>query len=212
MSGHTIGLRERKRLATRRAIQLAVLDLTAEKGFERVTVDEVSERADISPRTFFNYFPSKEEAALGDPPALPGQADVAAFVTAGAKSNLLDDLAHLLVRALATTVDDVDLLQRRRNILKGHPQLFAMRMATMRTFEDELTIVLERRLAQDDPELAADPTALSNRARLITLVGFGAMRHAWACWADTDGKSSLSDRLLDSFAQLDQVLRAAAPR
>jgi AcrR family transcriptional regulator len=58
------GLRERKRLATRRAIQHAAISL-AEQGLERVTVDEISRIADISPRTFFNYFPSKEDAVLG---------------------------------------------------------------------------------------------------------------------------------------------------
>jgi len=54
------GLRERKRLATRRAIQFAVLELVSERGLEGVTVDEVSRRADVSARTFFNYFASKE--------------------------------------------------------------------------------------------------------------------------------------------------------
>ena len=54
------GLRERKRRATRRAIQLAVIDLVAERGLDGTTVDEISRRADISPRTFFNYFTSKD--------------------------------------------------------------------------------------------------------------------------------------------------------
>ncbi|TFD66724.1 TetR/AcrR family transcriptional regulator [Cryobacterium ruanii] len=52
------GLRERKRLATRRAIQHAVLTLARERGIDHVTVEDVSRIANMSPRTVFNYFPS----------------------------------------------------------------------------------------------------------------------------------------------------------
>lgn len=59
------GLRERKRAATRAAITAVARTLTAERGLNGYTVEEVCERADISRRTFFNYFPTKEDAILG---------------------------------------------------------------------------------------------------------------------------------------------------
>lgn len=208
-----MGLRERKRLATRRAIQLAVLSLIAEKGFDHVTVEEISHRADISPRTFFNYFTSKEDATVGDAPGLPDEPHLLAFIQAGPASDLLKDLAVLLGKAVEAAADDVDLMHVRRGILKDYPHLFAMRMATMRTFEDELAAVVARRLARDDAALAEDPDALADRARLVTLVAFGAMRHAWACWADAETRDvSLTERLRASFDQLGQVLGAASSR
>ena len=62
------GRRERKKLATRQALQDAALRLVADRGLEQVTVEDISEAADVATRTFFNYFSSKEEALLGDAP------------------------------------------------------------------------------------------------------------------------------------------------
>src|SRR6476660_5993038 len=59
------GLRERKRAATRAAITAVARSLTAERGLNGYTVEEVCEQAGISRRTFFNYFPAKEDAILG---------------------------------------------------------------------------------------------------------------------------------------------------
>jgi AcrR family transcriptional regulator len=52
--------REERKLRTQRALQQAALDLFAKNGFEATTTDEIAERAGVSPRTFFRYFPTKE--------------------------------------------------------------------------------------------------------------------------------------------------------
>jgi AcrR family transcriptional regulator len=208
-----LGLRERKRLATRRAIQLAVLDLVAQRGLENVTVDEISRVADISPRTFFNYFTSKEEALIGESPTLPGEELIERFVTAGADSDLVSGLGDMISRAGDNIANDLELVKRRRELMKQHPQLFALRMATMRSFEEELKSVVSRRLAADNPSLAADDPELDERAGLITLVAMAAMRHAWSRWADNGGSLiDLSERLRASFAQLGTLLVPSAPK
>src|SRR5512142_2340881 len=60
MTEPMVGRRERKKEETKRRIYMAALELFHDKGFERTTVDEITERADVAKGTFFNYFPHKE--------------------------------------------------------------------------------------------------------------------------------------------------------
>jgi AcrR family transcriptional regulator len=59
-----IGLRERKKLQTRTAIHEAALRLIDERGLEATTIEQICHAADVSTRTFFNYYPTKAAAAL----------------------------------------------------------------------------------------------------------------------------------------------------
>lgn len=62
MSG--VGLRERKKTETRAALSAAALRLALEKGADNVRVDEIAEAANVSPRTYNNYFASREQAIV----------------------------------------------------------------------------------------------------------------------------------------------------
>jgi AcrR family transcriptional regulator len=61
-----VGLRERKKDATRRRIRRVALRLAQRRGVEHLTIEEISEAAEVSPRTFFNYFSCKEDALIAD--------------------------------------------------------------------------------------------------------------------------------------------------
>lgn len=60
------GLRERKKLKTRESIQREAMRLISKQGFEQTTVEQIADAVEISPSTFFNYFPSKEDVVLYD--------------------------------------------------------------------------------------------------------------------------------------------------
>jgi AcrR family transcriptional regulator len=202
----TPGLRERKRRATRRAIQAAIVDLAATHGYDRVTVEEISAAADISPRTFFNYFPSKDDAVIGDFPNLSELPGTAEFLAAGPRESVYAGLGRLLDVASAAVVDERMSDERRRALLREHPGLFAKRMAYLHRFEDDLTAVIAGRLVADDPGLAGRADALERRSRLLSLIGLAAVRYAYSAWVGTDDERTLGDCIREAFEELEDTL------
>src|SRR5258706_9266112 len=79
--GTTGGRRERKKLATRQALSAAALRLALEHGPDNVRIDDIAEAAGVSPRTYNNYFSSREQAIIAAVTA-ERESRVAATVTA----------------------------------------------------------------------------------------------------------------------------------
>ena len=200
-----VGLRARKRAATQMKIQRAALTLVLERGIQHTTIDEISRRANISPRTFFNYFPTKDAAVVGDIPGFASEESLEIFVNAGPGGAILAQLEELLVSNLIPLEEDEEVHQLRHEVLMGNSQLIGMRMSTLRGFEVRMQNLLERRLAIDNPEIAADSETLTEQALLYTLVAVAATRHAWRCWADSAGAINLADRVKSSFADVYKI-------
>lgn len=209
MNGETgaepVGLRERKRRATRKAIQHAVLTLAADRGFDKVTVEEISAEANISPRTFFNYFPSKENAIIGDYPSLQDLDAAAVFLAEGRGVSILAGVGRLLKSATAALDEDRADTQCRRVILRLHPALFAQRMAYLHQFESQLTAIIAARLEADGVR-SDDEAMRARRARHLSLIAFATVRFAYSNWIDQDESASVGDFILDAFNELDETL------
>ncbi|WP_369816590.1 TetR family transcriptional regulator [Mycobacterium sp. E740] len=97
------GLRERKKLQTRARIRREAFRLIQEKGFQATTVEQIAAAADISPRTFSRYFPTKEAVLISDDHIPP---IVAAFVAAPADMSVIDAYRHAVETTFASLTDE----------------------------------------------------------------------------------------------------------
>lgn len=202
------GLRERKRAATRLAIQRSALRVVRERGVEGATVDEMARLADVSPRTFFNYFPSKEDAILGDVPSLEGNPEVEWFVAD--RGPILAGLGRVIADGSTRLLSDPELIMERRALTRLYPELGVRRMANVHRFEQELTDICARRLRAEHPGMP-DP-AVVDRARLVALTAFAFVRSAWFTWLEhPDASPGLHDLVENAFRMGMELVASSDP-
>ncbi len=204
-----VGLRERKRRATRRSIQLAVLRLTAENGLDQVTIDEISRDAGVSPRTFFNYFPTKEASLAGDAPFSLTPDAIETFVEAGPRGDPLGEILEVMAaQAHEDGEIDPELHSLRHRVMNDYPQIFAMRIDRMRAFEASIAETVERRLRRDAEKQGDDPgdSELAEKARMVGLVTMAVARGSWLAWAEHPDVESLPETIRHAYARLREIV------
>jgi AcrR family transcriptional regulator len=96
----TLPLRDRKKLRTRRALADAAMRLFTENGFDKTTLEELAEDAEVSKSTFFRFFPAKEAAAIEAETEL-WTAYLAALADRQLSGAILGELHHALASAVA---------------------------------------------------------------------------------------------------------------
>jgi AcrR family transcriptional regulator len=199
MTGRT-GLRERKKTATRRAISDAALTLAVERGPSAITVDDIAAGAGVSPRTVFNYFPSKEAAILGLDP------DNRAELVERLETRPISEPPLVALRnAMPTTPDDhVEIWRTRARLAADHPNLQSAFIAGFARLEDDLTLAMAQRLGLD-PATDLFP-------RLVVNVALTSMRVAVNRAIDQKGLDAVNDAVDEAFAAVAAGLPAPSRR
>lgn len=176
--------RERKKRATREALRRAAVELTEQRGLVNVTVESITDAADVAPRTFFNYFSSKEDAVLGHQPERLERVQ-AQLRDRPAGEGALASLRAVVCEYL--TSEDIvrgDLLRMMR-LVKAEPQLRAAQAARWEEMERVMVAAVAERCHLDPVE--------DLYPAVVVGAGVAAVRASVMRWCDHQGQEPLAD-------------------
>lgn len=185
------GLRERKKAETRTTIAAVARQLVDERGLDAVTVDEIAAGADVSPRTFFNYFSSKEEAIVGIVP------EAIAEVCDRLRDRPIGEPLVDSLRTLFLPEADPAVLQRwllRNDLVRRFPELSARHLEA---FDRLITALSEVVAERNGTDLSTSP-----ESRVLVTVVVSAFRSTIAWWQNSDRSTELQPHLERTFALL----------
>ena len=184
--------RERNKRATRRALRAATLELGLERGLGEVPIDEIAKRAGVSTRTFFNYFDTKDDAALIEIFQVTDE-ELAAFASRGS-AGAWADLSAMLVADVERVERDGQDLPRYMQLHARHPVLQARQMGTFAAFLGRLSEAVASRTGEEfrlRAELMAGSCITAVRVGLDRWAAEGlrapAATHVTAAFAAFDG-------------------------
>ncbi|WP_101254909.1 TetR/AcrR family transcriptional regulator [Streptomyces barkulensis] len=209
------GLRERKKRATRAALTEAAVRLAAEHGAEHVTVEAISEAAGVSPRTFFNYFDSRDDAfVMVD--AESGARVRRGVLEAAAGLSPLEALREAMAAELAEIEQRHEVWDLHARVLSASPHLLARSLAAHLADELGLAEALAERLGGAPVPAAGPASPVSERERrraldlyprLLAAVGGTAVRVSVEHWCAQQDRLAFTD----VFRQVFEHLAAGLP-
>jgi AcrR family transcriptional regulator len=205
---HTItplaqSLRERKKLKTRESIQGEAMRLIQKQGYDKTTIEQIAAAVDVSPSTFFNYFPSKEDVVLYDAyDPIIGKL----LLERPADEPLSVSIRHVLEEMGPLFERDRDIILARARLWIEEPSLRARLWEELERGQSFISELIAQRSGREPDDFDIRVTVM-----VVIMAAMEAMRE----WVRHDGKGSFVATvkhaldLVDAQARLDQI---ASPR
>jgi AcrR family transcriptional regulator len=165
------GLRERKRQQTRERLTRVAMALFLERGFEATTLDDIAAAADISRRSFFHYFASKEDVVFAWHEE--STAALIAAVAARPSDESMLAAAENAISAMVRQLEPGEAIAMGR-LKRDNPALQARDQIKYEKLERALAEALAKRAGHKTEKL---------QARLVAMIATGAMRIGGELWA-----------------------------
>ncbi|MFJ9564428.1 TetR/AcrR family transcriptional regulator [Streptomyces fuscichromogenes] len=184
-----LGLRERKKIKTREAIRSATYELVGEQGWDATTIEQIAERAEVSPSTVFRYFPTKEDIVLTDEHDLVILEELRARP---ADEPWPDSLRYVMHRAIRLGVKDDPVISRlRTRLMVEVPSVRSRMMESMSSTGRMLCQAISERTGRD-------PDSLEVRVYAMSFIG--GLMEVSMYWAENEHEGdfeALVDRALN---------------
>ncbi|GGK66278.1 TetR/AcrR family transcriptional regulator [Streptomyces flaveus] len=193
-----LSLRERKKLKTRIAIRNATYELIEEQGYDATTVEQIADRAEVSPSTVFRYFPTKEDIVLTD------EYDPLAEELLRARpedESLLDSMRFIIRQSMSMAIADAPTFAEREmklrlRLMTEIPAVRSRVMESMSVTSRLMCRAIAERTGRHENDL---------EVRVYTMGLMGALLEAAIYWTEHDYQGDLLDlldRALATFKDL----------
>ena len=192
----TGGRRGRKRSQTRAALADAALRLFAEKGYDNTTIEDITDVVDVSSRTFYQYFASKEDVLFTDVDHEPFLAAIRAQPSDSSDLEAIRDAYLVRMPNKDRSVDERTVLMKKA--LESTPALQGRNFQLQSEFRIVIAGALAERHGLTEPDLGMTLTAAIAQA---------AMHLAYDRWAEADGQIDVSDEIRLLFSLLETSVR-----
>ena len=187
------GLRERKRQQTRERLTRAAMALFLERGFEATTLDDIAAAADISRRSFFHYFASKEDVVFAWHEEITSALITA--VAARPRDESMLAAAENAISAMARQIEPSEAIAM-ACLKRDNPALQARDQVKYEKLERALADALAKRAGHKTEKL---------QARLVAMIATGAMRIGGELWADDGAREKPEVLVKRTFAAIRAV-------
>ncbi len=193
MPAQNLGLRDRKKMKIRKLLQHYALQLFSEQGYDNVTVDQIVELAEVSPSTFFRYFPTKGDVILYD---LFDQAFMEELNSQLLTEKPLSAIRNAILISFASIrAEDIEEMRVRDKLIREVPELRCRIIDDIfETFRTMVKIIAEQEGRSEDD------------FKVRTLVGavLGAMGCVWLTANESSGLN-LSNQINKVFELLQNL-------
>ncbi len=191
------GLRERKKERQRLDLVRAAFELFEERGFAQTTIDAIADAANVSPRTFFRYFDSKEDVILIDP---AGKLALVEEVIASAPRDetVLDMLRRGWARLADEYLSDRDVTAAIYRLSRAEPVL----AARLFSFQTEWSYAIARAMSG---RLGVDP-ATDIRPVVVSSTSQAVLRSAFNRWVEAGCPGDAHDVVYAAFEMIEPAL------